>query len=489
MNKNTALLLINLPSESLRSPEEHCGLAILDAFLNSKGIKCDILDSYALNYTLQKTKDEIYKWAQQNDGCRCIVGISPFITSYGAFIQIGEYIKNNFSHIEVIAGGHYVTLNKEILMKNNLWLDAIVVGEGEYTLLEYSLKSKGYFVKGIFDRSNKFVHRERIIDLDILPFQTRYLTLDQLNGQPFALYTSRGCYGECSFCSISSFYKTNTQNVKQTFRSAKSVADEIKELVLKYNIHNIKIIDDNFFRDYENKFIEDLINELEQVDISFRLSARPNDITKERGVLLKKLNVNIVAIGVESTHIESLELFNKGINIKDSLNAINVLNSNDIACLANFIMFTPIIDLESLKTNCDFVKQNSDDCIFHRINSHLWIRATDPIVNKLVNMGLCETRGFPYLKCKYRHHIIGEIKKLFDLWCEPTMKYYYENVDPLMALGKKSNEEYFDKYKSILLKDIEILNNLISMAESKLLESKGEDYVHIELAKYQDSIV
>lgn len=489
MNKKTVWLLVNLPSESLRTPEEHCGLAALDAFLNSKGIKCDILDSYALNYTLQKTKDKIYQWAQQNANCRCIIGISPFITSYDAFIGIGKYIKHHFNHVEVVAGGHYATLNKETLMKKHLWLDAIIVGEGEYSLLEYSLKSKGTFVKGVFDRSNTFVYRERIIDLDRLPFQTRYLTLEQLHGQPFALYTSRGCYAECSFCSISSFYKTNTHNIKQTFRSAKSVADEIKGLVSKYHIHNIKIIDDNFFRNHENQFIKDLIHELEHVDISFRLSARPNDVTKERGVLLKQLNVKIVAIGVESTHMESLQLFNKGINVQHSINAINILNSNDIACLANFIMFTPIIDLEHLKNNCDFVKQNVEHCIFHRINSHLWVRATDPIVKNLVDMGLCETGGFPYLKYKYRHHIVDQIKRLFDLWCEPTMKYYYENVDPLMALGKYSNEEYFEKYKSILLKDIEILSNLINMAQSKQLESNGEDYVRVELAKSPHYII
>jgi hypothetical protein len=485
MSNNTTVLLINLPSESLRSPEEHCGLAILDAFLNSNDIKCDILDSYALNYTIQETKIKIKKWIQQNYKNRCIIGFSPFITSHRAFIDIGKYINYTFCKVEIIAGGHYATLNKEKLLNSYLWLDAIIVGEGEYSLLEYSLSSKNVPVRGVFDRTHEFVSRERMLDLDTLPFQTRYLTLSQLNGQPFALYTSRGCYGECSFCSISSFYKMNTCYVKQTFRSAKSVANEIKLLVSRYNVKNIKVIDDNFFRNNEDEFLEVLINELDQVDISFRLSARPNDITKERGVLLKKLNVKIVAIGVESTHKESLDLFNKKISMRDSFNAINILKSNGITCLANFIMFTPIIDLENLKNNCKFVSENIDNCIFHRINSHLWIRATDPIVKKLVDMGLCETGEFPYLKCKYKNGIIGLIKGLFDLWCEPTMKSYYENVDILMALGKEENGEMFRNYKYILLKDVEVLVNLISMAESKLLESDGKEYVQNELFKLE----
>ena len=126
------------------------------------------------------------------------------------------------------------------------------------------------------------------MNLDQLPFQTRYLTLQQLEGQPFSITTSRGCYGECSFCSISSFYKTNTYNLKQTYRSAKSVSKEIHELVKKYHINNLKIVDDNFFRNNSNTFLIELIELLSDLNISFRISARPNDITQERAVLLKK---------------------------------------------------------------------------------------------------------------------------------------------------------------------------------------------------------
>ena len=46
----------------------------LENHLKSKGIKCDILDSYALNDTLQETKDKIYTWAQQNYRCRSFPG-------------------------------------------------------------------------------------------------------------------------------------------------------------------------------------------------------------------------------------------------------------------------------------------------------------------------------------------------------------------------------------------------------------------------------
>ncbi len=112
-----------------------------------------------------------------------------------------------------------------------------------------------------------------------MPFQARYLTLDELEGQPFAITTSRGCYGECSFCSISSFYKLN-DCVKQTFRSPQSVSAEIHRLVDNYKISSLKIVDDNFFRDKSDDFLEGLVNEISDLKYHLDYLRGPNDITE-----------------------------------------------------------------------------------------------------------------------------------------------------------------------------------------------------------------
>ena len=481
--KKSSVLLINLPSQSVRQPEEHCGIAMLDAYLTSKNIKSEILDSYALNYSIDETKKQILKWVEENSSYRCIIGLSLFVTNHHSFVEICKYVKSVFADIEIVAGGHYASLNKELLMKKYNFLDAIIVGEGEQTLYNFVTSAKDVEVKGVFCRNYKYVPAERIINLDALPFQSRYLTVEQLKGQPFSIHTSRGCYGECAFCSISSFYNIHSKQIRQTFRSAESVASEIKLLVKKYGIKNIKIVDDNFFRGNNNAFLYELVDLLKCTDVSFRLSARPNDITIERGRLLKELNVKVIAIGVETTHEESLKLFNKGIQLNDSLNAIAILNSNNITCLANFIMFTPVIDVEGLKKNLDFIKNYATKCLFHRINSHLWIRATDPIVDALFKMGLCEKVGFPYLKCKYNSSSVYEIKKLFDIWCEPTMNLYYENVDVLMALGIENNVSQFQMYLKMINEDIGVLYHLIDLAEQNVLHEEGEKFIREKLVE------
>ena len=354
-------------------------------------------------------------------------------------------------------------------MHNLNWLDGIIVGEGELTLYEVicgnHINIPGFYCRKYEDA---FVKRDRISNLDILPFQTRYLSKEQLNGQPYSITTSRGCYGHCSFCSIDSFYQFNSTKVKQTYRSAQSVAREIHELVDKYGATSFKIVDDNFFRNHSDDFLEELVNLLSDVNVTFRLSARPNDITCNRAILLNRLGVRIVGIGVESADEESLKIFNKGLRINSSEKAIALLREQNIACLANFIMFNPIIDMDGIEKNCKFVKEHQGDSIFHRINSHLWLRSTDPITEKLHELGLCENKGFPYVIYKYRHKEVELLKTLYDRWCSNNMRLYYSYADILMANGIVGYEKIYMKYKSLLNDDIYVLEQLISCIKANV---------------------
>ena len=470
------VLLINLPSESVRKPEEHCGLAFLKAYLDEREICTDILDAYAKRMSITECLQRINEWIDKGDDC--YIGISPFVTSHENFVTVGEYIKSVRPSVIVFAGGHYASLNKEYLLKTYNWLDAIIVGEGEISLYEMLAKPFEENVAGVYKRSHEdnFIKRDRIKKLDVLPFQARYLTPDELEGQPFAITTSRGCYGECSFCSISSFYKLNGC-IKQTFRSPQSVSREIHGLVDKYHISSLKIVDDNFFRDKTDDFLDDLVNELADVDISFRLSARPNDITEYRAKKLRELGATVIGIGAESAHEDSLRLFNKGIDISYSDKAIKYLSDNGITCLVNFIMFNPIIDIDGVLENCLFVEKHKNESLFHRINSHLWIRATDPIVDKFVELGLCDRQGFPYIQCRYKYEEIIRLRNIYDIWCNHNMVEYYVYADVLMANGIAGNEHIYENYKKMLEQDIEILKCLVMMSKEGHLERDGEKYV------------
>ena len=477
---NSSILLINLPGKSIRKVEENCGLALLKSYLESKNVKTDILDAYALHHSIENTKSIIANWISSNITTKHCIGIAPYVTSFDELIEIGNYIKNIDNTCDIYLGGHFATLNKEYLLEHYSWIDGIVVGEGELTL--YDLVRNDYRHKNILGFYCKkyrksFKQRPRIDNLDVFPFQARYLTPEQLDNHPFSITTSRGCYGQCSFCSISEFYRNNTPNIKQTYRSAKTVANEIHLLNEKYSIKSLKIVDDNFFRDNSDGFLIELISLLKNVNISFRLSARPNDITINRAKLLHKLGVSVVGIGVESADEESLKIYKKGISLKDSENAIQYLNKYNISCLVNFIMFNPIITLTGLKKNVAFVSQHRVNTIYHRINSHLWIRSTDPIASYLQKIGLCKKTGFPYLVCNYKYDIISEIRKLFDRWCNFNMKQYYQYADILMAQGISGHESVYNSYNNILNMDLFIINKLIEFTEDGSILEKGNAFI------------
>ena len=457
------LLLINLPGTSVRMPEEHCGLAILKAVAETKDVHTDILDAYAMRLSLEDCLIAVGKWLKERQlDEQLYIGIAPFVTSYESFLAVGRFIKEHRVDCLVFAGGHFATLNRNYLLEHCSWLDAIIVGEGDLTLIEMLTAKSSGEIPGVcwHGKEHKFIPRRRITDLDNLPFQARYLTLAELRGQPFAITTSRGCYGDCSFCSISRFYKENGL-VKQTCRSAASVSEEIHQLVKNYGISALKIVDDNFFRADADAFLDELTERIADLHLSFRLSARPNDITPYRAKKLREMGAVVVAIGAESASAESLRFFNKGIGLDCSERAIAYLTENGITCLVNFIMFDPIIDFDGLKQNYRFVAKYADSALFHRINSHLWLRSTDPIAMSLEKMGLCQRQGFPYLSYNYKHKDVENIFNKFDKWCRGGMEEYYRVADILMAGGIHGNLQIYKQYRELLYRDLAVLQEML----------------------------
>ena len=84
--------------------------------------------------------------------------------------------------------------------------------------------------------------RPFIKNLDELPFPKRNKYKEF--GNHFTMVTSRGCYGNCSFCSVRAFYSCDKQLFRQ--RSADNIVDEIEDLTSKYDAKVISFMDDNF---------------------------------------------------------------------------------------------------------------------------------------------------------------------------------------------------------------------------------------------------
>ena len=169
-----------------------------------------------------------------------------------------------------------------------------------------------------------------------------------------SLLTSRGCPFHCSFCQVSEEWKICR------YHSAKRIVNEIKELVNKYKIHTIGIIDDLFIA---NKVrIKEIIKLLKKEGllgkIRFAVNGRSNLITKELTKLLKEMGVAEIALGLESMSPKILPLLKDRATVEDNKNAVKIIYNSGLKTGGLFMIGTPSETIEDMKITYEYVKEN-----------------------------------------------------------------------------------------------------------------------------------
>jgi radical SAM superfamily enzyme YgiQ (UPF0313 family) len=217
-----------------------------------------------------------------------------------------------------LGGGHASHCADEVLAElpeANL----VIFGEGELTLLELvDLAEKGADWSGIagivtrVDGTSRWnAKRERIADLDSLPFPSGWL--DEAVGvdlvrQPEFISSSRGCPAACRFCSSPNFWGRQVR-----YRSPVSVVDEICSIRDRFGLIYISIRDDTFTADKRRTiaFCQELINR--RVNILWNCQSRVEVVDEETLIWMKRAGCECIQLGVESGSEKILELLGKKI--------------------------------------------------------------------------------------------------------------------------------------------------------------------------------
>src|SRR5512136_148791 len=168
---------------------------------------------YSVELAAFSTADEMdtvvqqARWAQPR-----LVGLS-IIFQYRApeFLALAEELRRALPQVHITTGGHFPTFAASDLLRDYATLDSVVRGEGELTLLELvqQLDSPAtwHTILGLsFRHDGRIVEnppRPLIADLDSLPFPARDTPPQHHLGIGLSpILGSRGCYRDCSFCSI-----------------------------------------------------------------------------------------------------------------------------------------------------------------------------------------------------------------------------------------------------------------------------------------------
>ena len=258
-----------------------------------------------------------------------VVGITATTSTIKNALNYSKLLKKVLPDSLIVIGGPHTTFQPVETLKSDDSLDAVVMGEGEATMIELAEKycetnnGKLNDIKGItyHDRKNDNIKmnpaRPLIRDLDTIPFPARHLVPFESYGatqnESSDMITSRGCVFSCGYCSSSLI-----MGKKFRSRSPKNVADEIQEIVDRYKIKNIAFMDDTFML---NKNRANLIaDEIKSrgLDIGFVASSRVDMVDKTLIEKLKSAGLNTLYYGVESGSQRVLDSYEKGDNIETS---------------------------------------------------------------------------------------------------------------------------------------------------------------------------
>jgi anaerobic magnesium-protoporphyrin IX monomethyl ester cyclase len=235
-------------------------------------------------------------------------------------IQAGRLAKRNNPRLPIILGGWHSSLLPGQTLQAD-FVDVVVRGQGENTLLEIAQRlAARQPLGGLIGSSSKqnglVQHNpERpVTPLDDLPEPAFHLVdfdaYERICGvRKLAYATSVGCPYACNYCTDMVFYKRRFNAL-----SAERVVAEVTDLVRRYRIEEVAMLDSNFPVDIRRAvaiakgFVDSRVRFRWTFQASTDFLSRMSD---DEVRLMGESGVTHMGFGTESTSAEVLKLMNK----------------------------------------------------------------------------------------------------------------------------------------------------------------------------------
>lgn len=301
-----------------------------------------------------------------------VIGISTVSMFMQYTKKIAREIKEKYN-LPVILGGYHPTLCPEDAI-SPADVDAICVGDGEYTLTEYldaMEEGRPYAgIKGLWYKEGGAVKknalRELIQDVDSLPIPNYDLweDLDKFifyNGVIYFIGT-RGCPFPCTYCS--EFPMRDAVPGKHfRVRNPREYAREMKVQWLKYKDRGMKVahtfdpvftINTEWVREFCDEYIKIGLSK----ELPFSCFTRADTVDEERITMLAKANLRVARIGIEAGNERiRKEVYEKNIPTEQYRKVFRLLHENGIAVTGYNILGGPGETMETMKETFDLVRE------------------------------------------------------------------------------------------------------------------------------------
>ena len=354
--------------------------ALLAAFVRERGLNVVIIDAVAENLSPEETLQKVIAIGPLVVGIG-VLGANPSAASTPNMPVVSKLLallKDAGKKMKtVLYGIHPSALPQRTLSEEPL--DFICRGEVFYTIVNLveSIKADNCEglkkIPGLWFNSNGIIHDggwgQLIDNLDTMPVAAwdllpmdkyrahNWHCFDRLNARsPYAtIYTSLGCPFACTYCNISALY-SGKPGIR--LRSPDQIIKDIDLLVNKYNIANIKIVDELFvLNEKHTAGLCDLII-AKKYKLNIWAYARIDTVKKSLLIKLKKAGVNWLAYGIESASDKLRGNVTKGqFNRENVKKNVALTHACGINVLGNFMFGLPYDDMDTIKDTYEFAKE------------------------------------------------------------------------------------------------------------------------------------
>lgn len=340
------------------------GILYLAAVLEERGVEVSLVDQAAEGLSVEET----VKWVEREKPD--IIGFSTFSSSGRTAALISEKVKEKNPNITTVFGNYYATFNPERVLRKYPFVDVVVRGEGENTVIELTecLQNEGDLkkVQGITFRDKENVistpDRPLIEDLDSIPFPKRELIGAKYNcviaGATVApkrftsVASSRGCVYGCRFCSCTQFARGRWR--------PRSVQNTLEELHFLTNegYEQFIFVDDSFTLNPKRviKLCRDLRRE--KIEMDWICEGRVDNCSYEMLREMEKAGCKILYFGIESANQRILNYYNKQTTPAQSEAAVKKARKAGIdLIIGSFIVGAPDETREEIQNTIEFAKK------------------------------------------------------------------------------------------------------------------------------------
>jgi anaerobic magnesium-protoporphyrin IX monomethyl ester cyclase len=372
---------------------ENLGTRYLAAVLRQRGYSVELAA-----FTTADDLDAVVRQAEQSKPR--LIGLS-IIFQYRApeFMALAAELRRALPTAHITVGGHFPTFSAQELLRDFPALESVVRGEGEFTLLELvreldTPQAWKHILGLAFRRDGQAVDnppRPLVANLDSLPFPSRDTPPQFYLGAGYSpIVGSRGCYRDCAFCSIRSFYRISRGKI-QRFRSVPNLVDEMETLYRHSGVSFFVFNDDEWFPPGRARYarVDELEAELRRrrLQVIMSIKCRADDVEEELFRRLLDMGVVRAYVGVESGSDHSLQTLNKHTTVAQNRRALDVLHR--VGMLADFglIFFDPDSTVEDVRANLDFLREMGGQGQAPLSFGRMEVYAGTPILDRLRGEG------------------------------------------------------------------------------------------------------